>query len=82
MTAFKIFQATICLVLFSGLMVGCASTPRGPVVVPVQVCGGDGDSDGDGVNNCHDRCPGTLRGEPVGPDGCPLPMIEAKPFKG
>ncbi len=30
------------------------------------------DSDGDGVSDNRDRCPGTPRGEPVGLDGCPL----------
>jgi len=36
-----------------------------PVVIPVS------DSDGDGVNDDRDRCPGTLRGVPVDADGCP-----------
>lgn len=32
------------------------------------------DSDGDGVNDCDDRCPNTPAGTVVGPDGCPLPV--------
>jgi OOP family OmpA-OmpF porin len=28
------------------------------------------DSDGDGVNDCDDKCPGTAAGTIVGPDGC------------
>ncbi len=30
------------------------------------------DDDGDGVNNCDDRCPNTAPGTVVGPDGCEL----------
>ena len=28
------------------------------------------DSDGDGVNNCNDRCPNSVAGQTIGPDGC------------
>ena len=80
----RALQASLALVLLSGFAAGC-STHRGPMtpeVIPAQVCGGDIDSDGDGVNECNDRCPGTLRGEAVGPDGCPLPILEAKPYRG
>jgi len=42
------------------------STP--PITPP-----GDVDSDGDGVPDEFDDCPGTPPGTPVGPDGCPLP---------
>jgi len=34
---------------------------------------GPRDSDRDGVPNAEDRCPGTARGQPVDPTGCPLP---------
>jgi len=34
----------------------------------------DLDDDGDGVNNCDDRCPSTPAGTAVGPDGCPVPL--------
>jgi OOP family OmpA-OmpF porin len=32
------------------------------------------DDDGDGVNNCIDRCPGSQAGQAIGPDGCPVPL--------
>jgi outer membrane lipase/esterase len=34
------------------------------------------DDDGDGVNNCDDRCPDTAAGEAIGADGCPMPVTE------
>jgi hypothetical protein len=45
------------------------------------------DDDGDGVNNCNDKCPGTQAGTAIGPDGCPVPPPEPtpeppKPFRG
>ncbi|WNL47602.1 OmpA family protein [Dyella sp. BiH032] len=33
------------------------------------------DSDGDGVNDCDDKCPGTAAGTIVGPDGCPKQVV-------
>ena len=33
------------------------------------------DSDGDGVNDCEDKCPGTASGTIVGPDGCPQKVV-------
>jgi OOP family OmpA-OmpF porin len=30
------------------------------------------DSDGDGVNDCDDKCPGSQAGQTIGPDGCPV----------
>ena len=32
----------------------------------------DLDDDGDGVNNCNDKCPGSQAGQTIGPDGCPV----------
>jgi len=32
------------------------------------------DDDGDGVNNCLDRCPDSQAGQAVGPDGCAVPL--------
>ena len=32
------------------------------------------DDDGDGVNNCDDKCPGSQAGQTIGPDGCPVPV--------
>jgi hypothetical protein len=78
--------AGVCIVLLGGLAAGCSTHANReipvPEIIPAQVCGGDADSDGDGVINCNDRCPNTLRGERVDADGCPLPIIEAKPFRG
>jgi OOP family OmpA-OmpF porin len=42
-------------------------------VAPQQTCA-DLDDDGDGVNNCDDKCPNTAAGTAVGPDGCPIPL--------
>ena len=57
-----------------------------PVPVVVQKTCADLDDDGDGVNNCDDKCPGSPAGEAVGADGCPVPapepVMEPKPFKG
>ncbi len=39
---------------------------------PVQPSCADLDDDGDGVNNCDDRCPDSKPGQTVGPDGCPV----------
>ena len=33
------------------------------------------DDDGDNVNNCDDKCPGTAAGTIVGPDGCPQQVV-------
>jgi len=80
--------AGIGLVLLTGLVAGCATTPPwAPVTaedIPAQVCTGNGDSDGDGITDCNDRCPTTMRGQAVDPDGCPLPPppMEPKPFRG
>lgn len=85
MTRFdSISRAGLGLMLFAGLMSGCATTePRTHMaVVPAQVCSGDADSDGDGVSDCRDQCPGTLRGEAVDQNGCPLPVMEPKPYHG
>ena len=81
------FKAGLALVLVSALVAGCASNgyrsePRVLETIPAQVCGGHADSDGDGVNECEDRCPGTVRGERVGPDGCPEPVLVPKPYRG
>jgi len=81
----RLATTSLALVLLGGLVSACTTTahsgPMTPEVIPVQVCGGDADSDGDGVNECNDRCPGTLRGEAVDQYGCPLPP-EPKPFRG
>ncbi|HET6604378.1 MAG TPA: OmpA family protein [Xanthomonadaceae bacterium] len=47
--------------------------PQEPAREPVITCA-DLDDDGDGVNNCDDRCPNSQPGQAVGPDGCPVPL--------
>ncbi len=48
-----------------------AMIPVAPDVAPNCA---DLDDDGDGVNNCLDRCPNSQAGQTVGPDGCPVPV--------
>jgi outer membrane lipase/esterase len=52
---------------------------------PAQTCA-DLDDDGDGINNCDDKCPASASGEAVGADGCPVPAeqpaVEPKPYRG
>ncbi|NDK39287.1 DUF481 domain-containing protein [Pseudoxanthomonas gei] len=43
-----------------------------PVAPPVAANCADLDDDGDGVNNCNDKCPGSQAGQTIGPDGCPV----------
>jgi len=45
--------------------------PVGPAPVMAPNCA-DSDSDGDGVNDCDDKCPGSVAGQTIGPDGCPV----------
>ncbi len=50
---------------------GCVLTRGG--VIPAEGCGMmAADSDGDGVTDDKDRCPGTPKGAPVDASGCPL----------
>lgn len=44
------------------------------VAPPVAPNCADLDDDGDGVNNCNDKCPGSQAGQTIGPDGCPVPV--------
>ncbi|MEO8161159.1 MAG: hypothetical protein ABI588_07050 [Arenimonas sp.] len=81
-------KTSLALVLLTGLLAGCSTTPprneRVAEVIPAQTCGGNIDSDADGVMECVDRCPGTMHGQAVDPEGCPLPepVMEPKPFRG
>lgn len=53
-----------------------AEAPAAPVVAepaPQKTCA-DLDDDGDGVNNCNDKCPASQAGQAIGPDGCPVPL--------
>lgn len=45
-----------------------------PPPAPVAPSCADLDDDGDGVNNCDDKCPNSQAGQIVGPDGCPVPV--------
>jgi OOP family OmpA-OmpF porin len=68
--------------------IGPEAVPVAEVVAPPQKTCADLDDDADGVNNCDDKCPGTVAGTAVGADGCPVPapepepVPEAKPFRG
>ena len=47
--------------------------PAAAVVVPPPVATPgceDRDDDNDGVNNCEDKCPSSVAGQTIGPDGC------------
>ena len=44
-----------------------------PAPLPAADCS-TMDDDGDGVNNCNDKCPGSQAGQAIGPDGCPVPL--------
>jgi OOP family OmpA-OmpF porin len=63
------------------------------VAAPQKTCA-DLDDDGDGVNNCNDKCTTSAAGEAIGADGCaivvaqpepqpppPEPVPEPKPFR-
>jgi len=59
-----------------GLTVALGPEPVAPVApAPVaEASCADMDDDGDGVNNCNDKCPGSQAGQTIGPDGCPVPV--------
>jgi len=57
-----------------GIVIPLGPEPTAPVTAapaPTQSCA-DLDSDGDGVNDCDDKCPNSQPGQAVGPDGCPV----------
>jgi hypothetical protein len=64
---------------------GAAPAPVVEAETVVETSCADLDDDGDSVNNCDDKCPGTTAGEGVGPDGCPVPAPEPevapKPYR-
>jgi len=58
-----------------GLTVALGPEPAAPVApAPAAPSCADVDDDGDGVNNCDDKCPGSQAGQTIGPDGCPVPV--------
>ena len=59
-----------------GLTYALGPDPAPPVVQappPEKTCA-DLDGDGDGVNDCNDKCPDSQAGQTIGPDGCPVPV--------
>jgi OmpA-OmpF porin, OOP family len=48
--------------------------PVAPAPAPSAPNCADLDDDGDGVNNCDDKCPASQAGQTIGPDGCPVPV--------
>ena len=59
-----------------GVVIPLGPKPVAPVVAPAPVAPScaDLDDDGDGVNNCNDKCPNSQPGQAIGPDGCPVPI--------
>jgi OOP family OmpA-OmpF porin len=57
-----------------GVVIPLGPAPSAPVPVAPEVAPNcaDLDDDGDGVNNCNDKCPGSQAGQTIGPDGCPV----------
>lgn len=52
-----------------------AVEPPAPMPTPVAVADcSTMDSDGDGVNDCLDKCPGTIAGSKVDANGCPISL--------
>lgn len=69
------------LVVNAGFVVPFGEKPKpaekaAPVAAAAQECS-TRDSDRDGVNDCDDKCPGTLKGTKVDDEGCPI-KIELK----
>jgi OOP family OmpA-OmpF porin len=63
-----------------GVMFKFGPEPSAPIVEPepmpepMQPDCSTMDDDGDGVNNCVDKCPNSTAGQTIGPDGCPVPV--------
>jgi len=58
-----------------GIVIPLGPEPAAPVApAPAAPSCADMDSDGDGVNDCNDKCPGSQAGQTIGPDGCPVPV--------
>ena len=59
-------------VLASVGVVFALGAPAVAAVPPPVVTPGceERDDDGDGVNNCEDKCPSSVAGQTIGPDGC------------
>ena len=57
----------------ASLLVKLGNLPVPVVAVPVTTCDTQ-DADGDGVNDCNDKCPGSAAGQTIGADGCPVKL--------
>ncbi len=59
-----------------GVVIPLGPAPTAAVVAPAPAAPScaDLDDDGDGVNNCDDKCPDSQPGQTIGPDGCPVPV--------
>ena len=58
-----------------GVVIPLGPEPTAPVApAPAAPTCADMDSDGDGVNDCDDKCPDSQAGQTIGPDGCPVPV--------
>lgn len=58
-----------------GVVIPLGPEPTAPVApAPAAPSCADMDSDGDGVNDCDDKCAGSQAGQTIGPDGCPVPV--------
>ena len=67
------------LLVSLGMTVALGPEPMAPVAAapapePAAPSCSDLDDDGDSVNNCDDKCPGSQAGQTIGPDGCPVPV--------
>jgi len=56
------------------LLPAAAPVAARPDPVYLQKTCADLDDDGDGVNNCNDKCPDSAAGQAIGQDGCPVPL--------
>ena len=59
-----------------GVVIPLGPAPTAAVVAPAPAAPSCAalDDDGDGVNNCDDKCPDSQPGQTIGPDGCPVPV--------
>ena len=64
--------ASVGIVIPLGPKAAPPAPPAPPIPVPPSCA--DLDDDGDGVNNCNDKCPNSQPGQAIGPDGCPVPI--------
>ena len=66
--------ASVGVVIPLGAAPVAATPPAPPAITPAAPSCAELDDDGDGVNNCDDRCPDSRAGQTIGADGCPVPV--------